>query len=467
MTIGPVPADQGEVGLEFFDADGRSLSLFKPWPARDPILIDPQGQRLTVSRQISLHGLLGWRGVLPQKGAVELRMPRAAHPVAFADSGMLRLAAWRPLLAQVQALTGADGLVELGLVTDRHSPKLRVSRHDWQAGREGALVLLGDGPVELHASTVHAPVLKRQITASGAFDPTSWLGDVPHLWFVQGRSAQGVMRPFPWSSVPVPHSTRDQRINAYLGTMTRMMAEATHPGWADLIEVMEAARAGGDCGSLDQTQALGLLPEVAVALLFRADPGSLGALLELETEAPLWWPAVPVSAWAKGIGAGLAQMAASLKAAGFDEGTVRTLSANQVARTAGVLRALRPELSGHLGLGMLAHGLAPLAFGLDGQPQPLAAPRNPDRLKDAARQLAARGPNVPQGAATLRLGRLTPPSDMFEGLRPLLVAPLVVAEVALGLRPALTETETLDLLALRHVDPLWFDTALPLGLSLA
>lgn len=89
------------------------------------------------------------------------------------------------------------------------------------------------------------------------------------------------------------------------------------------------------------------------------------------------------------------------------------------------------------------------------------------RLADAARQLAARSPYVPQGATTLPLRHLARPLGFFEGLNPLLAAPLVVAEVALGLRPALTATEILDLLALRHADPQWFDTALPLGLSLA
>ena len=123
ITVGPVSADQGEVGLELLDTQGRTLHLLKPWPARDPMLIDALGQRLTVSRQVSLPSLLGWRGVLPQRGALELRMPEASHPVAFGETGTLRLAAWRPLLAQVQALTGADGLVDLQLVTDRPSPQ--------------------------------------------------------------------------------------------------------------------------------------------------------------------------------------------------------------------------------------------------------------------------------------------------------------------------------------------------------
>jgi hypothetical protein len=467
MTVSPIPAGQGEVVLEFFDAEGRSLRLLKPYPAHEPMLIDAEGRRLTGPRQVSLANLLGWRGVLPARGALELRMPDASHPVGFGESGTLRLAGWRAMLAQAQALSGADGLVGLRLVTDRPSPELKISRHDWQPVREGALVNLGSGQVALYASTVHAPVLGRQITASGWFDPSLWLGDVPQLWFVQGRSERGVMRPFPWSAAPVARSTRQQRIDAYLAMMAAMMSDPMHPGWTHLADVLGAARAGGDCGSLDQAQALGKAPDVAVALLFRSDETQLPLALELETEAPLWWPAVPLSDWAKGIGAGLALMQSGLLKAGFDDEMAHRLAANHLARIAGTVALLRPELSGHLGKGMVENGLGPFATVHNGQIMPLGAPPNPKRLADAAGRMAARGPTVPQGASRLPLVRLVPPSGFYDGLAPILAAPLVVAEVALGLRPALTATETLDLLALRHADPQWFDTALPLGLSLA
>ncbi|HCY99409.1 MAG: hypothetical protein A3D16_05080 [Rhodobacterales bacterium RIFCSPHIGHO2_02_FULL_62_130] len=74
---------------------------------------------------------------------------------------------------------------------------------------------------------------------------------------------------------------------------------------------------------------------------------------------------------------------------------------------------------------------------------------------------------VPQGALPLPLRHLVPPGTVAQVLAPLLVAPLFVAEVVSGLRPALSPSETLNLLALRHADPHWFDTALPLGLALA
>ncbi len=467
LSAGPSPVDQGEVPVELFDAEGKVLVLRRSWPAREPMLIDPAGRRLLAPRQVSLSSLLGWRGVLPQKGAVELRMPNASHPVAFVDTGTLRLAAWRPLLAQVQALSGADGQVDLTLSTDCPSPTLKVSRHDWQPDQLAKCFDLGPVPVSLHASTVHAPVITRATLASGLFDPATWLGDVPHLWYVQGRSEAGVMRPFPWSGVPIPTSTRAQRIDGYRSTMAQMMAEPMHPAWGHLTEVLAAARAGGDCGALDQVQALGDEPQVAVALLFRAEAGAVASVLELETEAPLWWPAVTVSAWVAGIGASLALVEMSLGTAGFDAAGARDLAARHLGRMAGKVLALRPELSGHLGRAMVANGLVPVAIGVDERIVPLASPKDPERLKSAARQLAARGPEVPQGATALPLRRLALPSGFYEGLTPLLAAPLVVAESVLSLRPRLTPNETLDLLALRHVDPTWFDIALPLGISLA
>jgi len=370
ITLDATCSDRGEVVLEFFDPQGGLLRLRKPWPSREPLLLDPAGRRLTAPRQLSLRALPGWYGILPGRGAVELRMPKAPRSLAFVESGMIRLAAWRSLLAQVQALTGADGRVDLTLATDRPTPLLKISRHDWEVRPNGLRVDLGDAPVQLHASTLAAPVLRRQVTAQGLFDLAAWLVEGEALWFVQGSSARGVMRPFPFCAKPRPFSHRDQRIAGYLDQMAQMMKEPGHPGWLDLVEVMEAARAGGDCGSLDQVQALGAAPEVAVALLLRSQLPEVAAMLELETEAPIWWPAVPISAWAKGIGAGLAWVEAGLALAGFDPAATRDLAQSSIARTAGRIVELRPELSGHLGLGMHAHGLAPLALGSDGKQLP-------------------------------------------------------------------------------------------------
>ena len=56
------------------------------------------------------------------------------------------------------------------------------------------------------------------------------------------------------------------------------------------------------------------------------------------------------------------------------------------------------------------------------------------------------------------------PTGFSATLDPLLAAPLVTAEAVLGER-TLTPGDILELLALRHADPVWFDIALPCALA--
>ncbi len=61
---------------------------------------------------------------------------------------------------------------------------------------------------------------------------------------------------------------------------------------------------------------------------------------------------------------------------------------------------------------------------------------------------------------------LTEPLQEFAGpVQPLLHAPLVTAEAAMGTREPLTPHQLLQLTALRLSDPAWFDAALPLALT--
>lgn len=463
----PAARGQGEVGIELFDREGRTLVLRRPWPTREPMLIEDTGHRMTADRQCSLPRLMGWRGVLPDRGALQVRMPAAPRPVAFEQAGTVRLAAWRPLLAQALALSGADGVVNLRMVNDSQTPRLRLARYDWVPERQGAVYDLGPEPVRLRASTVQAPVQRREIVAQGLFDPHSWLGDTPDVWLVQGWAERaGVMRPFPFAVGGPAVATRDQRIATYRAFLGEMLADPGHPGWAELTAVLQAARDGGDCGGLDQAQALGTMPAVAVALLFRAPPAEVAALLDLETEAPFWWPAVPLTDWQRGLVAGLAATRAILETAGFDAQAVASFAAQAVARSAGAILSQRPELAVHLGRAVAAVGLPPVAVWPDGEVRPLGMGDPEARLRKAAMQMAARGPSAPQGTGYLKPRRLPLPAGFSATLDPMLAAPLVTAEAVLGER-ALAPADILELLALRHADPVWFDTALPCALAVA
>lgn len=141
------------------------------------------------------------------------------------------------------------------------------------------------------------------------------------------------------------------------------------------------------------------------------------------------------------------------------------ISAKALARAAGEIALLRPELTAHLGQALLSAGLAPMAVSAEGSPMPLAAP--PGRLETLAQEAARRYESLPQGADGLRASRLKVPKATNDANATLMHAPLVAAEVAAGLRPTLSPDEMLRLIALRAADITWFDAALPAALTIA
>ncbi|QNR63102.1 DEAD/DEAH box helicase [Rhodobacter capsulatus] len=227
--------DPGDIVLTLHDtASGLSLDLVRAWPARAPLLISPEGERLRSNRVLALRSIHGWRGVLPEQGAaVQLRIAKAAHAIGFAEAGQIRLASYGALLGQALAMTGADGKVNLRLVAGVETNRLEIGRYDWELPR-GDAPDLGAEPCRLTALTVAPPHELRVKEVEGPLDLSGWLSDVSGIWFVQGQSARGVMRPFPWSSDPLPRSTREARIETYLAQIQGLMRRPTDPGWGEI-----------------------------------------------------------------------------------------------------------------------------------------------------------------------------------------------------------------------------------------
>lgn len=456
----------GLVTLRLSDPEtGAQLALTALWPAREPILVDPDGRRLTTDRQVSLTSLPGWRGLVPGgRGAVQLRDPQAHARIGFPADTEVRLASHAGVVAQALALSGPDGRINLRLVEGTETPRLEVARYDWTSEEAGPFRHLGHGQTDLRAVLLDDPARTMARTAEGRIDLAGWLGSDEGLWFIQGCSdRQGVMRPFVWSPVPLARTSRATREAGYEAAWRALLDRPEDPGWEQAWQLILAVRAAGDAGALDQVQALSRVPEAAVALLFQTGRGERAAALLLETEAPLWWPLVPCRAWAAGIALAHARFLARLNGAGLDDAA--SYAALQMARTAGEIIALRPELTAHLGLAMREARLPPLARDAQDGIRPLARPAS--ALPGLAQEAARRFDRVPQGTGSLSPLRLHPPQVVNEANAPVLQAPFVAAEVAAGLRPALSQTETLQLIALRASDPVWFDAALPAALTQA
>jgi len=445
-------------------SSGASLDLTGLWPALRPRLLDPDGTTLSQDREISLKLLEGWRGHVPgNNGALLLRVANVTSQIGLPFSGDLRLAGHVSLISQALALAGADGRVNIRLAAGHFTQRLSVGRYDWTSDEAGPFRHLGHGVTRLQAVNLDQPARTSQTETGGRVDLFGWLGQDEGLWFIQGQNdRRGVMRPFVWAARPQPHTTREDRLTRFAAKWSDLLDAPADPGWDQVRSLMAAVRSAGDAGALDQVQALVRAPGAAVALLFMADRNDRALALSLETEAPIWWPLVGCRAWAQGAKAARARIVARLSEAGIEDDGI---SEKSVARAAGEIVLLRPELAAHLGHALHAAGLRPIAINDQGGELPLAAPAT--RLQSAAQDAARRFEALPHGTDGLRARRLPPPTVMNDANAPLMHAPLVAAEVAAGLRPSLTADETLRLIALRASDATWFDAALPAALTQA
>ncbi|MCX7646684.1 MAG: STY4851/ECs_5259 family protein, partial [Rhodobacteraceae bacterium] len=344
----------GLVGLRLSDpGKGAALALTGLWPALEPRLIDPEGQVLRQDRQVALANLSGWRGHLPPgAGAVLLRLVGQGAQVGLAASGEVRPATHAIVLGQALALTGADGQVNLRLALGRETPRLSIARYDWSSKwsseEAGPFRHLGAGHTRLAAVCLDDPARTAETETEGRIDLGAWLGDDDGLWFIQGKNDRhGVMRPFVWAATPQPHSTREERLARFADDWRTLLERPEDPGWDRQAALIAAVRAAGDCGALDQVQALEWVPAAAAALLLMAPRAGRAAALALEGEAPIWWPLVPVADWARGLQSAHRRVSARLAAAGLEDAAAEAATA--MARAAGEIVAIRPELAAHLG----------------------------------------------------------------------------------------------------------------------
>ncbi len=459
---------RGMVQLRMTAPDGQDpLYLEAPWPGDNAVVLDPAGTILTKQRDLSVDRLNGWRGVLPAaQGAVQLSLVGHAARIGFPAAGQVRLSIHAPLIRQALALGDPDTRVQLVLVGQgNETRRLMVGRSDWVSGDEGTFRAVGDGVTRLRAVCLGAEGKDRDLDAEGRVDLTGWLGDVPGLWYVQGRHVdRGVMRPFAWSSAPMQRSTRDARAAGFARMWLRLLDAPADPDWQGQTDLLARVRAAGEAGGLDQAFALGLVPAAAAALVFRARADDRATALAVETEAPLWWPLVTCADWRAAAVHMHRHLTERLQAAGLDSGD----ASRHLAAIAADIAVRRPELTAHLGPAVAAAGV-PLALLRDlaaGALHPVPAPAARGHLAVLAQEAARRFDRLPQGTGTLRARRLSLPA-LSDAVTAFLQAPQVAAEVAAGLQPRPTASATLQLIALRAADPLWFDEALPAALTLA
>lgn len=492
LTLSVKGAPPGIVTLRLSSPEaGKTLEIVGPWPARTGMILGPDNTRLERDMPLSVEALRGWRAIVPKNIHSEIQLRLDGQCVAMRVEGEMPLAAHIPLIRSMLAHVGPDSEVKLSLITGgQEGRRLEIRRYHRVAliVNSGSLRLglprdtraVGDtafsqiatrGKVGLHAVDINAPerVERHEVEAHGDIDLRSLLPAEDTVWLVQASLNGQVQRATVWSRSPISSSRREERITEYAAAWQELSESADRSEWHRQWILIRAATEGGDAGVLDQVQALTRVPQASIRLALRvqeANQADLDQALALDTAAPIFWPAFPVSAFRAALAAEYSCLTGRYMEVLEDEQEARNDAAAALARRIGAILSLHPELVGHFGAALAQAELIPV------MPADLlkriAVPPSDGRLIELAQEAARRTDWLPSGVRGIA-ARYRPssfPSFNFH-IQLLIDAPLVTAEIATGLRPYPDTASMLVLVNLRLIDPVYFDAALPVALALA
>lgn len=259
--------------------------------------------------------------------------------------------------------------------------------------------------------------------------------------------------------------TRGERITGFADALEKMLEAPEATDWTLVENLLDRVGEVADPAILDQVQALAKAPGAAVFLLFRATQETLAERLTLEDHSPFAWITTPVEAWVRAMGAERERLVGLLQLAGaFTPDQARALAADQLAARVREIARARPELAGHLAFGLIRAGLPQKLIDC---PNIVPNPRPEFALYWLANDVITRQGGAEQSFRDLAAKhRLRQFAEFNPALRGLVEAPLVAAELALGQRDDWRDSRiALALLHFRHLDPHYFETALPVAIA--
>lgn len=490
LTLTVAGAPPGSVMLRLScPATGKILELSTPWPTRNGMILGPGDARLEWDTPLSVEALRDWRAIVPRAIRSEIQLRMEGRCIAFRLEGDTPLAVYSPLIRCLLAHGGPDAEVMLNIVTGGHETRrLAIRRyHDQTALTGNGSLWLGvgrqkirmseaelvsryhtQGEVMLHAVDLTTPacVEHQIISMRGCLDLPSILpGKADAVWLLQATLDGRVQRASVWSAAPIPPSTREERILRFVEMWQELSTSSDRTLWQRQWQLIHAAMDGGDAGVLDQVQALARVPQAVVRLLLRVQEAELASALSLDMAAPIFWPALPVYAFKQALAAEHLFLSTRYADVFDDPRDAQQEAAATLARRIAAILVLHAELAGHFGAALIQAGL------WSEMPQDFLAkvriPPSSRRLADLAQEMARRFDWLPSGVEgiTPRMPRPVGLSGFTRYAQAVVDAPLVTAEIATGLRSP-SSKEALMLLNLRLLDPLYFDQALPLAISL-
>ncbi|OOY24899.1 hypothetical protein BMI91_00150 [Thioclava sediminum] len=473
--------DQARLPLTLAGPDGAPpltwiLSLPRPRGEFQTV----SGETLASNRDISMQTLKDWRVVPAEGGRTDLRV-RLHSPSAGGAPIVSRrvavdqpLSAFRPLLEEMLVTGGADAELRLRVITGADQSARLLVRHalgETQLLGEDVLVLRDQTPVDDPALTITAVDLEdpTRVVQTGARG-LSHLGT--GRWFLLPRKGGAPMRPPRPFVQPKPAEATEKdaprRVDRIAYYASRFSGANVENDLSRLAVLSETLLANGVSPSaLDEVQALAQVPSVAVRLLFRVAPSDLEDVLSLDLHGGARWSFISPTDWARGFADEAAAMRKTLVALPALADRAEEHARDAVsARAADILR-LRPALEGHVALAIQKfdpRAIASLAQRLGGLSPGLQDPEA--TLLESARAIVSRQAENPPSLYALAARHRPSRFDTFHpDLRGLIEAPLVVAEIAFGLRPPPTTRERVELLLAALADPAGYEAAQPAAIA--
>ena len=491
LTLETPRAAPGLVRLRLSElSTGRTLELQAVWPARFGMVMDPDGARLERNQAISVDALQGWRLLTPEGMRGDLQFQLSGfRPVSVPIGGEMPIASYLPSIKAMLAQGGPDAQVNLSLVVSgREGHRLEVRRYHDIAVVEHDVLRMGLGRDEaVKTETALGAALTETLSAivrgvdlcdlsrigpvqaSGSVSLEGQLKLSGGPWLLQSTLEGRTQRAAIWDPRASGTISREGRTDAYAKEWQLLVAAPEDSGWDRSWQLISAVEQDGDCGVLDQVQALARVPAAAIALALRVPAKELSEVFGLEAAAPLYWPALTVSDFAKAVMTEHTRQRQKL-APYMEDAKAAEIADHVLVRRIADIVTLRPELAGHFCSALIETGVFNRAIGVPDISDSLKTfllPSPGKRLAEVAHEAARRFDRLPQGVRGLE--PIDPPVALpsFNPYAQAMIdAPLVVAEMASERRDAPNPQEKLVLINLRLIDPLYFDTALPASLAL-
>lgn len=476
----PATARQkGRIPFALADPDGSPpISWWLVLPRQRASFQTADGNLLSRDRELTLHDLRGWSVDPAELGRSELHIRLEGAPAGLVPAIGVEITEERPLssfrglFTELLSLGGPDAELRLrALSGPQQSPRLVLrhsaleTTHDGQRlalrnPSEGVLtvtavdmddpahVLMAD-PDDLHALGAGRWFLLPRLDGQPLRPPRPFVEPAPEIVVREGENSP----------------TREMRVTHFAERYAEGVTENELKRLAGLIGALMAQEATPS--ALDEVLATGQVPEVAVRLLFRVGPQDLTDMLAIELHGGPRWIFLHPNCWGSALRAEAEQLRASFAERPALAAMAETLVESQIAARTREILALRPNLAGHVALGLLQSGLAGIPeLGRWLGVLPTAFSKPAAALRGHAERIAQRHADQPVALPDLVATHRPEELSVFDpSLRGLIEAPLFAAEVAFGVRPTPTSRQKVQLLQAIQTDPGAFEIALPAAMA--